>query len=121
MAAWYLRAILIAHSIASAPELAEEHEVGKARSHSRVGELLAVRALEQVRDVPELGRLLLQRLDQMRMGMAERIHGDARGEIEIAIAIGRDQPAALAALEAEVGPGENGEQMRRCAVGHDVT
>ncbi len=51
--------------------------------------------------------------------MAERIHRHARGEIEIAIAIGRNQPAAFTALETEVGPGENGEQMQRCAVSHD--
>jgi hypothetical protein len=55
------------------------------------------------------------------MGMAKRIHRHARGEIEIAIPISRDQPAAFAALETEVGPGENGEQMRRGAVSHDVT
>jgi hypothetical protein len=53
------------------------------------------------------------------MGVAERVHRDAGRKIEIAIAIGRNQPAAFAALETEVGPGENGEQMRRCAVSHD--
>jgi hypothetical protein len=53
------------------------------------------------------------------MDMTERIHGDTGGEIEIAIAIGRNQPAALAALETDVGPGENGKQMRRGALGHD--
>ena len=99
--------------------IAEEHEVGKALFAQPRRELLAVRALEQVRHVPELRRLLLQRLDQMRMRVAERIHRNAGGEVEIALAIGRDQPGALAALEAEIGPGENGKQMRRGAVGHD--
>ena len=50
--------------------------------------------------------------------VAERIHRDTAGEIEITLAIGRDQPGALAALETEIGPGEYGKQMRRRAVGH---
>ena len=73
--------------------IAEEHQVGKALLAQPRGELLAIRALEQVRHVPELGRLLLQRRDQMRMAVAQRIHRDARGEVEIALAIGGDQPA----------------------------
>ncbi len=93
--------------------ITEEHEIGKALLAQPRGELVAVRALEQVRHVPELGRLLLQRCDQMRMAMAERVDRDAGGEIEIALAIGRDQPGALAALEAEIDPGEDGKQMRR--------
>ena len=39
-------------------------------------------------------------------------------EVEISLAIGCDQPRALAAFEAEIDPGENGKQMRRGAVGH---
>ncbi len=50
--------------------------------------------------------------------MAKRIHRDAGGEVEIALAIGCDQPRAFAALEAEIDPGENGKQMRRGALGH---
>src|SRR5581483_1958502 len=99
--------------------IAEEDVVGKALLAQPGGELFAVGAPEQVRHVPELGRLLLQRLDEMRMGMAQRVHRDARGEIEIALAIRRDQPGALAALKGEIGPGENGKQVRRGAVGHD--
>ena len=100
--------------------IAEEHEVGEALLAQPRGEPLAVRALEQVRHVPELGRLLLQRLDQLRVRVAERIHRDTRGEVEIAIAIGGDEPAALAALEAEIDSGENGKQMRCGAVAHGV-
>src|SRR6478752_1122676 len=40
--------------------IAEEHEVGKALLAEPRGELLAVRALEQVRHVPEFRRLLLK-------------------------------------------------------------
>jgi hypothetical protein len=98
--------------------ITEEHEIGKALFAQPRGKLVAVRALEQVRHVPELCRLLLQCGDQMRMAMAERIDRDAAGEIEITLAVGRDQPRALAALETEVDPGEYGEQMRRRALGH---
>src|ERR1700676_1210215 len=55
---------------------------------------------------------------QMRGVMAERVDRDAGGEIEIALAVGGDQPGALAALETEIDPGEYREQMRRRAVGH---
>ena len=44
--------------------------------------------------------------------MAQRVHRDPAGEIEIALAVGPDQPDAFAALESEVGSGENGKQMR---------
>jgi len=62
--------------------------------------------------------LFLQRRDQMRMRMAQRIHRHARGEIEIALAVGGNQPSAFAALETEIYPGEYGKQMRRRALGH---
>ena len=54
----------------------------------------------------------------MRVAMAERVDRDTAGEIEIALAVGADQPGALAALETELDPGEYGKQMRRGAVGH---
>ena len=98
--------------------IAEEHQIRKALFAQPRRELVAVGRLEQVRHVPEFGGLLLQRRDQMRMAMAERIHRDAGGEVEIALAIGRDQPGALAALETEIDPGKDGEQMRRGAIGH---
>src|ERR1700704_2374812 len=98
--------------------ITEENEVRKTLFAEPRGKLVAVRALEQVRHVPQFGGLLLQRRDQMRMAMAERVDGDATGEIEIALAIGRYQPGALAALETEIDPGEDREQMRSGAVGH---
>jgi hypothetical protein len=96
----------------------EKHEIGKARLAQPCREPLAIRALEQVRHVPQFCRLLLQRRDQMRMRMTERIHRDTGGEVEIALAIGRDQPRAFAALETEIDPGEYGKQMRCRALGH---
>jgi hypothetical protein len=38
------------------------------------------------------------------MGMAKRVDGDAGGEIEVAVAVGRDQPDALTPLESKVDP-----------------
>ena len=96
----------------------EEHEISKALFAQPRRQPLAIRALEQVRHVPQFCGLLLQRRDQMRMAMAQRIHRDAGGEIEITLAVGRDQPRALAALETEIDPGEYGKQMRRRAFGH---
>ena len=52
--------------------------------------------------MPQLLRLLGQGRDQMRMGVAERVDGDAGGKIEIALAVGRDQPYAFAPLKGEV-------------------
>ena len=56
---------------------------------------------EEVGDVPELPGLLGQRRDQSRMGVAERVDGDAAGEVEKASAVGGLEPGALAAREGE--------------------
>ena len=117
------RELIVAHQLDDAfhrfrAGIAEEDEVGKALFAQPRGELVAVRALEQVRHVPEPGRLLLQGGDQSRVAMAERVDRDARGEIEVALAIGGGEPAALAAREAEIDPGKDGKQMRRGAVAH---
>ncbi|OIQ71037.1 hypothetical protein GALL_473500 [mine drainage metagenome] len=98
--------------------ICEKHKVGKARLAQARSEPLAIRTLEQVRHVPELRRLFLECCDQMRMTVAQRIHRDTGGEIEIALAIGRNQPRALAALEAEIDSGKYGKQMRCRALGH---
>ena len=80
----------------------EEHGVGKAQGAQPVGELFAFRNAVEVGDVPDFLRLRGQRFDQIRMRVAERVDGNARGEVEIAIAVSRDQPSALAPLESEV-------------------
>ena len=72
-------------------------------STSRSASRRLARDLVEVGDVPELVGLLGQRRDQMRMAVAERIDGDAAGEIEIALAVGVDQPDALAPLEGQRG------------------
>ena len=62
--------------------------------------------------MPELLRLLAKRLDEMRMRVAKRVHRHAGREIEIALAIRRDEPSALASLEGDVGAGIGRQQMR---------
>src|SRR5690606_18683835 len=52
--------------------------------------------------------------DEMRMAMAERIDGDAGGEIEVALAAFGYQPASLAALECK-GRAGKGLVKRRSA------
>lgn len=72
--------------------------------------------------MPELRGLILNCCDQMRMGMAKRIHRYAAGEIEIAVAVGGDQPWAFPALERNIDPGKDrqhmGIEMRRDVLAH---
>jgi hypothetical protein len=77
---------LIAHSSASAPELVKNTLSAKVASTSR-SPAAPGRDLVEVGDVPELAGLLGQRRDEMRMAVAERIDGDAAGEIEISLAV----------------------------------
>ena len=83
--------------------IGEEDQIGEGRLGQPPRQTLAFRDLEEIGGVPELAGLGRQRLDEMRMGMAERGHGDAGAEIEIALARRRRQPAAVAALESDVG------------------
>ena len=52
--------------------------------------------------MPHLLRLFGESRDELRMGVPERVHRDTGGEIEIAIAVGRDEPNALAPLKSKV-------------------
>jgi hypothetical protein len=62
--------------------------------------------------VPQLARLSAQGLDQMRMRVAETIDRDAGAEIEVALALARDQPHALPPLEGDIGARIDGQQRR---------
>ena len=59
-----------------------------------------------------LGGLRGDRLDHARMRMAKRVHRHARGEIEVAFAVGGNKPSALAPLEGKVNPRIGWQQMR---------
>ena len=82
--------------------VADEHLVGEARLDEPAREPLRLRNLIEIGDVPGPRRSLLQRGDEMRMRVAERIDRDARAEIEVAPAVIGEKPSALAALEGEV-------------------
>ncbi len=86
----------------------EEHAVRERILDQPPAQRLLPRDLVEVGDVPQLAGLLGERLDQMRMGMAERVHRDPRGEVEILRPVGGIEPRALPALEREVGPRECG-------------
>src|SRR5580700_7426099 len=62
--------------------------------------------------MPQFLRLRGQRRDKMGMRMAERVDGNAGGKVEIAVAIGGDEPNALAPLKGEVDTRESRHQMR---------
>ena len=66
--------------------IGEEHEIGEGRVDETAGKALALGILIEVRDVPELRALAGQSFDEVRMGVADRGHGDAGAEIEIALA-----------------------------------
>ena len=84
--------------------IGEEDEIGECRLAQAFGEALGLRDAEEIGDVPGPLGGAFQRRDEMRMVMAERQHGDARAEIEIAVAVLRDEPSAFAAGEGEIGP-----------------
>ena len=82
--------------------IVEKHEIREACRAKPLGQPLAFRNAIEIGDVPDLFRLLGQRLDQPRMRVAERVDADAGGKIEIALAAGRGQPGTLAPLESKV-------------------
>jgi hypothetical protein len=84
--------------------IAEEHRVGERTGHQPVGQPFLLRNPVQVGDVHDLGGLLADRLDQMRMGVAERVGGDSGGEIQVSSAVGGEQIGAFAPLESDVDP-----------------
>jgi hypothetical protein len=90
----------------------KEDDIRKACRTQPLRELLGLGDAIEVRDVPELLGLIGQGLDQLRMRVAKHIDGDARREIQIALAIGRGQPAALAPLKSEIGTGISRQKMR---------
>jgi len=62
--------------------------------------------------MPDLAGLPGDRLDQVRMGMAQRVDRHARRKIEVTLAVGRHQPRTLAALEGKIDARVGRQQMR---------
>ena len=112
-----IRRLVLAHHLDDAfhrlgAGVGEEHRVGEACGAQPVGQPLPLGDAVEVGDVQHLGGLLGDRCDEVRMRMAERIDRDARREIEIALAVGRNQPSALAPLECEVDARIGWQHMR---------
>ncbi len=93
----------------------EEHRVRESRIDQALTEPFLLGDREDVGGVPYLFGRLLQRLDQMRVGVTERIDRDAGVEIEISGSVLRDEAHALAPLESEWRSGVGAIQR-----GHDV-
>ena len=85
--------------------IGEEDEIGEGRVREPASEPFPFRVLIEVRDVPKLRALADQGLHEMRMRMADRGHRDAGAEVEVTLARARDEPAPLASLEGDLGPG----------------
>jgi hypothetical protein len=92
------RASFSAASLASAPELQKKTRSANVASVS----LFASRSVgEPVRDVPDLARLLLDRLHHRRVAVAERRHGDAAREVDVHAPVLVPDARALAAHRQE--------------------
>ena len=94
--------------------IGEEHLVGEGGVRQPFTEPRLPRDLVEIGDMPQFGCLLGERGDQVRMAMAERIHGDAAGEIEISLALFGHQPSALPVVECK-GCASKGLVKRRTA------
>jgi hypothetical protein len=94
--------------------IGEEHLVGEGRRHQPFGEAALAGNLVEVGEVPYLGGLLAECGHEMRVAVAQRVDGDACAEIEVALAIVGDQPAALAPFERQGRP-RKGIEKRRTA------
>jgi hypothetical protein len=82
--------------------IAEEHRVGERQIDQPLGQLLAVAHPIEVGGVPERGSLLGQGLDQSRVAVAQRVHGDAGREVDETSPVRRVEIVALSAFEHDV-------------------
>ena len=92
--------------------IGEEHAIGESGVDKPAGQRLGLRNLEEIGYMPRLLGRRAQGFHKARMRMAKRVHGDARAKIEIAVAIGGDEPSALSPLEGEVRARISGKQRR---------
>ena len=66
----------------------EKRGVGKGLIDQSIGQRLLLGDLIEVRQVPHLGRLIGQRLNEVRVRMAQRVHRNTRTEIQKTIYLG---------------------------------
>ena len=79
--------------------IGEKHLIGKGGIDKALRQPLTFRNGEQIGDMPDPGRLVLQGVHQMGMGMAKRIDRDTAAKVEIAFARSRIKPDTFPALE----------------------
>ncbi|CDX50950.1 hypothetical protein MPL3365_130224 [Mesorhizobium plurifarium] len=94
--------------------IGEEHLVGESRLDQPLAQPALFRDFVEIGDVPEVGGLLGERRDQMRMAVAERIHRDAAREVKISLALVGDQPSPFPTLKSQ-GCASKGLVKRRTA------
>ena len=96
--------------------IGEEHIVGEGRVGEPFGESRLLRDLMQIGDVPQLLRLLGQRLDEMRMRVPERRHRHAAREVQITLAGGGVEIGAFPAREGELAASIGRKEGRHLSV-----
>ncbi len=92
--------------------IGEEDSVGEGRFGETLPQPLLPVDVMQVGDVPELPRLLGQRRDELGVRVAERGHGDAAREVEIALTLLREEKGALAPREGQSAAGIGRKESR---------
>ena len=90
--------------------IGEEDGIGKRVVHDALREGLTLRRTIEIGDMHQRGSLIRNRLDEMRMAMAQRVHGNARREVQVALASLADQVTALTAHRTHITPGINGHE-----------
>ena len=93
--------------------IGEEHQIGERRRAQPFSKPLSLGDAVKIGHMPERFSLFSERLDQMRVGMPQRVDGDTSGEIEIALTVSGCEPSALSTLKGEVHARIGREQMRR--------
>ena len=87
-----LRASLIAASLASQPELQKNTLSMPESSHSLAASVLLQRHVVIVGAVDQLADLVGERGREHRVGVPERVDGDAGQRVEVALALGVPEP-----------------------------
>ncbi len=92
--------------------VAEEDLVGKGQRDKLGGERLLLGDPVEIGDVPHLAGLVGQRLDQSRMGVAQRVDRDAGREIQQPAPVRCLQPDTLTARKSDRGAREDAVKRR---------
>jgi hypothetical protein len=92
--------------------IAEENKVGEVCLAQPLGETFGFGNAIEIRDMPHLANLLTKRRQQVRMSVAKSVDRHARGEVQIALAIGPIKPNAFPPLKSYVSTRIDGQKVR---------